>query len=138
MTVTWTSGYGLDTAEPVVEWGIKGGDRKLSPAGTLTFGQNCMCGAPARTVGWRDPGYIHTAFLKDLWPNSKYVPSVFSVLIQWTKGFDMHESLRFGFDFCIGIHTELVISWPMVHSSGVKSINSNLLHFRAKALSNML
>ncbi|CAH2037868.1 unnamed protein product [Thlaspi arvense] len=72
MTVTWTSGYGLDIAEPVVEWGIKGGERKLSPAGTLTFGRNSMCGAPARTVGWRDPGYIHTAFLKELWPNSKY------------------------------------------------------------------
>jgi len=26
-------------------------------------------GAPARTVGWRDPGFIHTSFLKDLWPN---------------------------------------------------------------------
>ncbi|KAH0854065.1 hypothetical protein HID58_092629 [Brassica napus] len=71
MTVTWTSGYGLKIAEPVVEWGVKG-ERKLSPAGTLTFARNTMCGAPARTVGWRDPGYIHTAFLKELWPNAKY------------------------------------------------------------------
>lgn len=30
-------------------------------------------GAPARTVGWRDPGFIHTGFLKELWPNSVYV-----------------------------------------------------------------
>ena len=29
--------------------------------------------APARTVGWRDPGYIHTSFLKELWPNKGYV-----------------------------------------------------------------
>lgn len=29
-------------------------------------------GAPARTVGWRDPGFIHTSFLKDLWPNAVY------------------------------------------------------------------
>lgn len=29
-------------------------------------------GAPARTVGWRDPGFIHTSFLKDLWPNTEY------------------------------------------------------------------
>lgn len=28
-------------------------------------------GPPARTVGWRDPGFIHTSFLKDLWPNFK-------------------------------------------------------------------
>jgi hypothetical protein len=30
-------------------------------------------GAPARTVGWRHPGYIHTSYLKDLWPDSVYV-----------------------------------------------------------------
>ncbi|CAH9101126.1 unnamed protein product [Cuscuta europaea] len=72
MTVTWTSGYGINEAEPFVEWGKKGGDQKHSPAGTLTFDRSSMCGAPARTVGWRDPGLIHTAFLKELWPNSLY------------------------------------------------------------------
>ena len=76
MTVTWTSGYGPDVAEPVVEWGIKGGKRKLSPARTLTYGRNDLCGPPARTVGWRDPGYIHTSFLKELWPSSKYTYKV--------------------------------------------------------------
>lgn len=29
-------------------------------------------GAPVRT-GWRDPGYIHTSFMKELWPNAMYV-----------------------------------------------------------------
>ncbi|CAH9131572.1 unnamed protein product [Cuscuta epithymum] len=72
MTVTWTSGYGINEAEPFVEWGKKGEDQKHSPAGTLTFDRSSMCGAPARTVGWRDPGFIHTAFLKELWPNSLY------------------------------------------------------------------
>ncbi|KAL6187787.1 hypothetical protein ACLB2K_039182 [Fragaria x ananassa] len=35
---------------------------------------NCKrnSGAPARTVGWRDPGFIHTSFLKELWPNRVY------------------------------------------------------------------
>lgn len=28
-------------------------------------------GAPAATVGWRHPGYIHTAFLKELGPGEK-------------------------------------------------------------------
>ncbi|KAM5567389.1 putative inactive purple acid phosphatase 1 [Rosa sericea] len=73
MTVTWTSGYALGEATPFVEWGQKGGDLVRSPAGTLTFDRNSMCGAPARTVGWRDPGYIHTAFLKELWPNTVYI-----------------------------------------------------------------
>ena len=30
---------------------------------------NAFVGTPARSVGWRDPGFIHTSFLKDLWPN---------------------------------------------------------------------
>ncbi|XP_072951261.1 probable inactive purple acid phosphatase 1 [Typha angustifolia] len=72
MVVTWTSGYGINEAVPFVEWGTQGGSQTRSAAGTLTFNRNSMCGAPARTVGWRDPGYIHTSFLKDLWPNLVY------------------------------------------------------------------
>nr|XP_043616361.1 nucleotide pyrophosphatase/phosphodiesterase-like [Erigeron canadensis] len=72
MTVTWTSGYNIDEATPLVEWGWKGRSKKLSPAGTLTFTRSSMCGPPARTVGWRDPGFIHTSFLKELWPNMMY------------------------------------------------------------------
>lgn len=36
---------------------------------------SCPCiytDTPARTVGWRDPGYLHTSFLKELWPNKEY------------------------------------------------------------------
>ncbi|MBA0862647.1 hypothetical protein Goshw_011120 [Gossypium schwendimanii] len=72
MTVTWTSGYGIDEAEPFVQWGPKGGHQQHSPAVTLTFERSSVCGAPARTIGWRDPGYIHTGFLKELWPNRVY------------------------------------------------------------------
>lgn len=72
MTVTWTSGYNIDGADPFVEWGPKGGKQTRSLAVTLTFDRNSMCGAPARTVGWRDPGFIHTSFLKELWPNMLY------------------------------------------------------------------
>ncbi|KAK1268113.1 putative inactive purple acid phosphatase 1 [Acorus gramineus] len=70
MTVTWTSGYDISEAEPFVVWGRIEEDQIQTPAGTLTFSRNSMCGPPARTVGWRDPGFIHTSFLKDLWPNS--------------------------------------------------------------------
>ncbi|CAK9313140.1 unnamed protein product [Citrullus colocynthis] len=72
MTVTWTSGYGIDEAEPLVAWSQNGKDLLQSPAGTLTFDRNSMCGAPARTEGWRDPGFIHSSFLKELWPNQEY------------------------------------------------------------------
>ncbi|MFS7938545.1 putative phosphodiesterase I [Helianthus anomalus] len=43
-TVTWTSGYGINEAEPFVKWGKIGGDQRRSPAGTLTFDRRSMCG----------------------------------------------------------------------------------------------
>eukprot|EP00262_Sarcandra_glabra_P020886 TRINITY_DN8512_c0_g1_i2.p1 TRINITY_DN8512_c0_g1~~TRINITY_DN8512_c0_g1_i2.p1 ORF type:complete len:614 (-),score=75.40 TRINITY_DN8512_c0_g1_i2:275-2116(-) len=76
MTVTWTSGYNIDEAYPFIEWGPQEGPLMRSPAGTLTFSRNSMCGSPARMMGWRDPGFIHTGFLKDLWPNSMYTYKV--------------------------------------------------------------
>lgn len=44
MTVTWTSGYGISDAEPFVEWGQQGEEQTRSPAVTLTFDRNTMCG----------------------------------------------------------------------------------------------
>lgn len=84
MTVTWTSGYDINEAYPFVEWGPKGGTQTRSPAGTLTFNRGSMCGAPARTVGWRDPGFIHTSFLKELWPNAMYAYKLGHRLINGT------------------------------------------------------
>ncbi|KAG2580216.1 hypothetical protein PVAP13_6NG324600 [Panicum virgatum] len=74
MAVTWTSGYDISEAYPFVEWGAVGGGQPAarSPAGTLTFSRGSMCGEPARTVGWREPGFIHTAFMRNLWPNKEY------------------------------------------------------------------
>ncbi|KAF8766178.1 hypothetical protein HU200_007681 [Digitaria exilis] len=75
MAVTWTSGYDISEAYSFVEWGaVGGGSGQLArtPAGTLTFNRGSMCGEPARTIGWRDPGFIHTAFMRDLWPNKEY------------------------------------------------------------------
>ncbi|CAM0952208.1 unnamed protein product [Alopecurus aequalis] len=73
MAVTWTSGYNIGEAYPFVEWRMKGEETsKRTPAGTLTFTRGHLCGNPARGQGYRDPGFIHTAFLKDLWPNREY------------------------------------------------------------------
>ncbi|KAG1330920.1 putative inactive purple acid phosphatase 27 [Cocos nucifera] len=96
MTVTWTSGYDINEALPFVEWGPKGGPSMRSPAGTLTFDYRSMCGAPARTVGWRDPGFIHTSFLKDLWPNAEYAyklgHQLFSGSYVWSKSYSFQAS----------------------------------------------
>ncbi|KAF5730950.1 calcineurin-like phosphoesterase [Tripterygium wilfordii] len=96
MTITWTSGYNIDEAVPFVAWGLKGETPKYSPAGTLTFHQNSMCGSPARTVGWRDPGFIHTSFLKDLWPNTVYAYRLGNILSNgsyiWSKSYSFKSS----------------------------------------------
>ena len=57
--------------------------RSLSIEGAIFTFYLChvnKTGAPARTVGWRDPGFIHTGFLKELWPNSGYV-TMFLILL---------------------------------------------------------
>ncbi|XP_022867902.1 probable inactive purple acid phosphatase 27 isoform X2 [Olea europaea var. sylvestris] len=96
ITVTWTSGYNIDEAIPFVEWGWKGQKQKRSPAGTLTFERKSMCGSPARTVGWRDPGFIHTSFLKDLWPNTVYTYKLGHLLRNgsyiWSKMYSFRSS----------------------------------------------
>ncbi|XP_059657397.1 probable inactive purple acid phosphatase 27 [Cornus florida] len=96
MTITWTSGYNIIEAVPLVQWGLKGEYQSYSPAGTLTFHRNSMCGEPARTVGWRDPGFIHTSFLKDLWPNSVYTyklgHKLFNGTYIWSKIYSFRSS----------------------------------------------
>ncbi|KAL2347040.1 hypothetical protein Fmac_001040 [Flemingia macrophylla] len=97
MAVTWTSGYDIDEAVPFVEWGPERGSQTRSPAGTLTFTRNSMCGEPARTVGWRDPGFIHTSFLKELWPNLRYTYRLGHMLLSdgsyvWSKTYSFKAS----------------------------------------------
>ena len=83
-------------------------------------------GSPARTVGWRDQGFIHTSFLKNLWPNSVYV---FSCIFLTQK---YSEVLMIYVDRCYngisGTLTEWVISYPMVQLPGAKAILSNHPH----------
>ncbi|AEE84973.1 Iron/zinc purple acid phosphatase-like C-terminal domain [Arabidopsis suecica] len=96
MTVTWTSGYNIDEAVPFIEWSAKGLPARRSPAGTLTFNRNSMCGNPARGVGWRDPGFFHTSFLKELWPNREYIYRLGHDLVNgstiWSKNYTFVSS----------------------------------------------
>ncbi|XP_051115042.1 probable inactive purple acid phosphatase 27 [Andrographis paniculata] len=96
MTVTWTSGYNIDEATPFVEWGLKGHHPRRSPAGTLSIERNSMCGSPARTVGWRDPGFMHTSFLNGLWPNRVYSYKIGHILSNgsyvWSKTYSFKAS----------------------------------------------
>ncbi|OIW18290.1 hypothetical protein TanjilG_31430 [Lupinus angustifolius] len=96
MTITWTSGYNINESTPFVEWSLTGKSPALSPAGTLTISRNSLCGSPASTVGWRDPGFIHTSFLKNLWPNMEYTYRLGHLLLDdtyiWSKQYSFKSS----------------------------------------------
>ncbi|KAA3488052.1 putative inactive purple acid phosphatase 1 [Gossypium australe] len=54
-----------------------------------------MCsGEPARTVGWRDPGFIHTSFLKELWPNTLYTYKLGHILSNGTYVWSQEYKFR--------------------------------------------
>ncbi|GMP93755.1 hypothetical protein CsSME_00043460 [Camellia sinensis var. sinensis] len=48
--------------------------------------------APARTVGWRDPGFIHTSFLKELWSNSVLGHRLFNGTYIWSLHYQFRTS----------------------------------------------
>lgn len=78
-------------------------------------------GAPARTVGWRDPGFIHTSFLKDLWPNAVY--GISKIVIFGSKCWKCSDTIL----TCVngtGIPTSLDIKCLMDPMSGVRNILS--------------
>jgi len=57
----WSS---ATSQRPIARYGFAPGVYDhTSDASTSTFTREQMCGAPANTVGWRDPGLIHTAEL---------------------------------------------------------------------------
>lgn len=70
MLVQWSS---LDAAHPEVRWGTdaKALDRTTT-ADSDTYGLDDMCGPPATTAGWLEPGLLHRALLADLQPDTEY------------------------------------------------------------------
>lgn len=72
MRVDWTSAQD-DSAKPWVHYGRD--PRHLDQTATVqtrTYSASDMCGAPATTIGWRDPDYFHTAVMTKLMPNTEY------------------------------------------------------------------
>jgi hypothetical protein len=43
----------------------------VSKRNLIFIGLVYIAGFPARSVGWRDPGYTHTTILSGLWPNNQ-------------------------------------------------------------------
>ncbi|KAK9824258.1 hypothetical protein WJX72_008984 [[Myrmecia] bisecta] len=70
MLVQWTT---RDAGSPVVKWGTQPGTYEHIAAGrSVTYTKEELCGAPAKTTGFVDPGALNSANMKDLQPNTWY------------------------------------------------------------------
>lgn len=70
MRVEWTT---KDSKHPVVKWGSTPGVYTHTvPARSSTFTVHDMCGPPANSTGWVDPGVFHSAVLEGLQPGMRY------------------------------------------------------------------
>ena len=70
MLVQWSS---ADTRAPEVRWGTAADALSRSTAAeSVSYGRGEMCGPPATTVGWLEPGLLHRTLLADLAPDTQY------------------------------------------------------------------
>jgi len=70
MRLMWTT---LNAKQPTVWYGESSGVYSRSvPAKSSTYTVDQMCGPPAATTGWREPGTLHNAIMTDLIPGRRY------------------------------------------------------------------
>lgn len=68
--VQWVT---LDRGHPSVRWGTASGSLEHIAAGdSLTYSRADMCGPPANTSGWMQPGWLHGAVMSGLQPATRY------------------------------------------------------------------
>lgn len=60
-------------SRPSVRWGAWPGALDTTAAGrSSTYSRGDMCGPPANTTGWFDPGWLHAAVMAGLQPSTRY------------------------------------------------------------------
>ena len=71
MLVQWTT---RDVGNPLVHFGKESGKLKhtVKAHDSVTYLREEMCGPPASTVGYVDPGRMHRALLQDLEPDTRF------------------------------------------------------------------
>ena len=71
----WTT---RDFGAPVVRWGLQPGGRPehQSNGSYSTYTRLQMCGAPANSSGWVDPGALNFAAMTGLVPSTRYYYTV--------------------------------------------------------------
>ncbi len=64
-----------DKGKPAVRWAIQQQDQHVQVAAgdSLTYRRADMCGSPANSSGWMEPGWMHGAVMSGLQPSTRYV-----------------------------------------------------------------
>lgn len=66
VAVQWAT---RERGSPSVRWGAAPGALDRSAAGhSVTYRREELCGPPANTTGWLDPGWLHAAVMRQLPP----------------------------------------------------------------------
>lgn len=74
MMAQWTT---LNRSIAGVRWGTQPGRYRRSALSEIkTYSREEMCGAPASTIGWLDPGIFHSALMDGLQPSTRYYYTV--------------------------------------------------------------
>ncbi|EDQ86017.1 uncharacterized protein MONBRDRAFT_28659 [Monosiga brevicollis MX1] len=68
--VSWTTGK---VEQPQLQYGVSETNYTVVPPTATPYTRAQMCGAPANTIGWRDPGILYTAVMTNLAPNTHVV-----------------------------------------------------------------
>lgn len=85
--VMW-NGNSEDSSQHEVKWGTQSGIYPFNiQSESSTYSQYDMCGEPATTLGWKDPGKLHEAVLKHLKPGQTYYYIVGSNNAGWSPEF---------------------------------------------------
>eukprot|EP00698_Gefionella_okellyi_P020824 TRINITY_DN6617_c0_g1_i1.p1 TRINITY_DN6617_c0_g1~~TRINITY_DN6617_c0_g1_i1.p1 ORF type:complete len:564 (+),score=100.33 TRINITY_DN6617_c0_g1_i1:99-1694(+) len=85
MQVSWNSGA---AKSPVVQYGRSSGAlHDTAVANTSTYTAHELCGAPATTNGWMNPGLLHNAVLTGLAANTTYYYRVGEDVYGWSDEF---------------------------------------------------
>eukprot|EP00049_Salpingoeca_infusionum_P001979 m.52550 g.52550 ORF g.52550 m.52550 type:complete len:561 (-) comp11312_c0_seq1:138-1820(-) len=71
MQLVWNSQYA--GADEQVKYTVNGGAVQTVSASTYTYTADDLCGLPAQTQGWRDPGLFHVAVMTGLAPSDSVV-----------------------------------------------------------------
>eukprot|EP00879_Flechtneria_rotunda_P003651 GHRR01003888.1.p1 GENE.GHRR01003888.1~~GHRR01003888.1.p1 ORF type:complete len:559 (+),score=122.66 GHRR01003888.1:217-1677(+) len=74
MLVQWVT---HNSSKPIAKWGPAPDQlTSTTPATSISYSREEMCGPPAATIGYSDPGLFHSALLTGLEPEQQYYYSV--------------------------------------------------------------